>query len=128
MHVSLQSGLLHINCQMLLQSNSPTWSTVLKVTSCAPSGKTDPDQKPCEGWGVTEETKRAKALWLELLEESREKRADARRHRIRNAILRLESVNFLDPIRSVHCHISVYIGVYVWVALCPTTASTLGAA
>ncbi|CAE7422489.1 dnaJ [Symbiodinium natans] len=39
-------------------------------------GKTDPDQKPCEGWGVTEETKRAKALWLELLEESREKRAE----------------------------------------------------
>ncbi|CAE7908829.1 dnaJ [Symbiodinium microadriaticum] len=39
-------------------------------------GKTDPDQKPCEGWGTTEETKRAKALWLELLDESAKRRAE----------------------------------------------------
>ncbi|CAE7387748.1 dnaJ [Symbiodinium sp. CCMP2456] len=43
-------------------------------------GKTDPDQKPCEGWGTTEETKRAKALWLELLDESAKRRADTRQH------------------------------------------------
>lgn len=31
-------------------------------------GKTDPNQQPVEGWSATEETQRAKALWLELLE------------------------------------------------------------
>ncbi|CAL1139821.1 unnamed protein product [Cladocopium goreaui] len=31
-------------------------------------GKTEPNQQPVEGWSSTEETQRAKALWLELLE------------------------------------------------------------
>eukprot|EP00434_Breviolum_minutum_P000534 symbB.v1.2.000461.t1/scaffold11.1/size528188/10 len=31
-------------------------------------GKTDPNQQPVEGWSATEETQRAKVLWLELLE------------------------------------------------------------
>ena len=43
-------------------------------------GKTDPDQKPCEGWGITEETKRAKALWLELLEVPPQKRFETWLH------------------------------------------------
>ena len=31
-------------------------------------GKTEPNQQPVEGWSSSEETQRAKALWLELLE------------------------------------------------------------
>eukprot|EP00438_Fugacium_kawagutii_P034907 Skav224153 [mRNA] locus=scaffold462:446720:450905:- [translate_table: standard] len=32
------------------------------------ASKTEPNQQPVEGWNSTEETQRAKALWLELLE------------------------------------------------------------